>query len=117
MIKSFFPFTNRLNRPYKTLNFSLFFPKKVQEKDVLDVFKGSVGLPSHHAPPNIMSHFTAREKCSKLSEKRYLPPANQEGMTLSAVVGYGGDGRKNLVWHPATGKTIFDVVKSELNET
>ena len=58
---------------------------------------------SHHAPPKVMAHFKAREKISKLAEKRYSAPPNQAGLTLNSVVGYDGLGRNNMIWHPITG--------------
>ncbi|XP_065066075.1 WD repeat-containing protein 90-like [Rhopilema esculentum] len=58
---------------------------------------------SHHAPPKVMAHFKAREKISKLAEKRYSAPPNQAGLKLNSVVGYDGLGRSNMIWHPVTG--------------
>jgi len=36
-------------------------------------------------------------------QKRYLAPANQESLKLQSIIGYNGNGRDNLVWHPYTG--------------
>ena len=71
---------------------------------------------SHHAPPKVMAHFKARDKISKLAEKRYSAPPNQAGLTLNSVVGYDGLGRNNMIWHPITG-TFYLLNFSSINFT
>ncbi|CAF4514119.1 unnamed protein product, partial [Didymodactylos carnosus] len=34
--------------------------------------------------------------------KRYLAPLNQDGLKLSSIIGYNGNGRENVIWHPQT---------------
>lgn len=36
-------------------------------------------------------------------QRRYIAPPNQAGLKLKSVLGYNGNGRGNLVWHPDTG--------------
>lgn len=39
-----------------------------------------------------------------LFQRRYTAPPNQAGLKLKSVIGYNGNGRDNMVWHPDTGK-------------
>jgi hypothetical protein len=36
-------------------------------------------------------------------QRRYIAPPNQAGLKLKSVLGYNGNGRGNIVWHPDTG--------------
>jgi len=58
---------------------------------------------TNHAPPNISSHFKATKRYSTISEKRYVAPLNQCGMKLEGVVGFNGNSRNSIAWHPETG--------------
>ncbi|CAF0722865.1 unnamed protein product [Didymodactylos carnosus] len=42
-------------------------------------------------------------------QKRYLAPPNQEGLKLSSIIGYNGNGRENVIWHPHTGLFVYSV--------
>ena len=37
-------------------------------------------------------------------QRRYTAPPNQAGLSLESVIGYNGNGRGNMIWHPDTGK-------------
>ncbi|XP_022092508.1 WD repeat-containing protein 90-like isoform X1 [Acanthaster planci] len=53
--------------------------------------------------PSCYSHFVARENRTQMAQRRYIAPPKQAGMKLKSVLGYNGNGRGNLVWHPDTG--------------
>jgi len=48
--------------------------------------------------PNVTKHYKRRECISVLAERRYTAPPNQAGIQLKSVLGYNGNGRKNMVW-------------------
>ncbi|KAK3717349.1 hypothetical protein QZH41_011587, partial [Actinostola sp. cb2023] len=57
-----------------------------------------------HSPPNVCRHFKKRaNKTSVLAKCRYTAPPNQAGLTLKSVLGYNGEGRKNIIWKYDTG--------------
>ncbi|XP_071478368.1 WD repeat-containing protein 90-like [Diadema antillarum] len=58
--------------------------------------------PSHDRP-RCRSHFVARPNSSKLAQRRYIAPADQAGLRLKRVLGYNGNGRGNVIWHPDSG--------------
>ena len=37
-------------------------------------------------------------------QRRYTAPPNLAGIQLKSVIGYNGNGRANMVWHPDTGR-------------
>ena len=39
-------------------------------------------------------------------QRRYTVPPNLAGIELKSVIGYNGNGRGNMVWHPDTGKQV-----------
>ena len=40
-------------------------------------------------------------------QRRYTAPPNQAGLKLKSIIGYNGNGRDNMVWHPDTGRSIM----------
>lgn len=42
-------------------------------------------------------------------QKRYIAPTNQESLKLHSIIGYNGNGRKNLIWYPSTGFFAYTV--------
>lgn len=42
-------------------------------------------------------------------QKRYVAPTNQESLKLQSIIGYNGNGRDNLIWHPSTGFFAYTV--------
>lgn len=54
-------------------------------------------------PPKVTKHYKRRECISSLAERRYTAPPNQAGLELKSVLGYNGNGRKNMVWKYDTG--------------
>lgn len=46
---------------------------------------------------------------SSLAERRYTAPPNQAGLQLKSVLGYNGNGRKNMVWKYDTGNNNSSV--------
>ena len=40
---------------------------------------------------------------SSLAERRYTAPPKQAGLQLKSVLGYNGNGRKNMIWKYDTG--------------
>jgi len=38
-----------------------------------------------------------------------MPPTNQESLKLQLIIGYNGNGRDNLVWHPYTGFFAYTI--------
>uniref|UniRef100_A0A671RFH1 WD repeat-containing protein 90-like n=1 Tax=Sinocyclocheilus anshuiensis TaxID=1608454 RepID=A0A671RFH1_9TELE len=48
-------------------------------------------------------HFTPRFKTSTT----VAPPSGQAGLSLTAVIGYNGNGRNNMVWNPDTGLFVY----------
>ena len=54
-----------------------------------------------HAP-KVTRHYK-RHPCSSLAERRYTAPPNQAGLQLKSVLGYNGNGRKNMIWKYDTG--------------
>ncbi|KAI4898063.1 hypothetical protein NFI96_018064 [Prochilodus magdalenae] len=57
--------------------------------------------------PDCYKHFTPRYKTSVLDKSTVIPPPEQEGLSLKAVVGYNGNGRNNMVWNPDTGLFVY----------
>ncbi|KAK2180206.1 hypothetical protein NP493_453g01010 [Ridgeia piscesae] len=53
--------------------------------------------------PTAHKHFEQKVKNHALAQRRYAPPPNQAGLKLKSVIGYNGNGRGNMVWHPDTG--------------
>lgn len=39
-------------------------------------------------------------------QRRYTAPPNQAGVKLKSVIGYNGNGRGNMVWHPDSGTYV-----------
>ena len=56
----------------------------------------------HHVP-KVTRHYKRRPCSSSLAERRYTAPPNQAGLQLKSVLGYNGNGRKNMVWKYDTG--------------
>jgi len=56
----------------------------------------------HHVP-KVSRHYKRRPCSSSLAERRYTAPPNQAGLQLKSVLGYNGNGRKNMVWKYDTG--------------
>lgn len=56
----------------------------------------------HHAP-KVTRHYKRCPCSSFLAERRYTAPPNQAGLQLKSVLGYNGNGRKNMVWKYDTG--------------
>lgn len=56
-----------------------------------------------HDRPRCYSHFVAKPNASQLAQRRYVAPSSQAGLRLKRVLGYNGNGRGNMVWHPDTG--------------
>ena len=42
-----------------------------------------------------------------VSQRRYIAPPNQAGLKLKTVLGYNGNGRGNMVWHPDSGLFVY----------
>ncbi|CAF2433293.1 unnamed protein product [Rotaria sp. Silwood2] len=61
------------------------------------------------SPSSIRRHFIQQINHSQLAKKRYLAPINQESLKLQTIIGYNGNGRENLVWHPHTGFFAYTV--------
>ncbi|CAF3688347.1 unnamed protein product [Rotaria sordida] len=61
------------------------------------------------SPLSIRRHFIQRINHSQLAKKRYIAPINQESLKLQTIIGYNGNGRENLVWHPITGFFAYTV--------
>ncbi|XP_030654477.1 WD repeat-containing protein 90 isoform X3 [Nomascus leucogenys] len=62
------------------------------------------GAPRTTYLASYKSFTPARVSCSPHSAKgTFLPPASGGWLRLKAVVGYGGNGRANMVWRPDTG--------------
>ncbi|KAJ8318923.1 hypothetical protein KUTeg_004014 [Tegillarca granosa] len=57
--------------------------------------------------PTSHKHFQQREKIYGMAQRRYTAPPNQAGLKLKSVIGYNGNGRGNIVWHPDTGLFIY----------
>uniref|UniRef100_A0A672KHC3 WD repeat domain 90 n=1 Tax=Sinocyclocheilus grahami TaxID=75366 RepID=A0A672KHC3_SINGR len=53
--------------------------------------------------PDCYKHFTSRFKTSTT----VAPPSGQAGLSLTAVIGYNGNGRNNMVWNPDTGLFVY----------
>lgn len=53
--------------------------------------------------PMVTKHYKRRKEVSSLPERRYTAPPNQAGLQLKSVLGYNGNGRKNMVWKYDTG--------------
>ncbi|XP_061849594.1 WD repeat-containing protein 90 isoform X2 [Colius striatus] len=53
--------------------------------------------------PDCYRHFTPRFRASLLPQSFLPAPAGSEVLELKAVIGYNGNGRGNMVWHPDTG--------------
>ena len=56
-----------------------------------------------HPPPTVTKHFKRHDNMSSLAERRYTAPPNQAGLQLKSVLGYNGNGRKNMIWKYDTG--------------
>ncbi|XP_063961233.1 WD repeat-containing protein 90-like isoform X2 [Lytechinus pictus] len=56
-----------------------------------------------HDSPRCYSHFVAKPNKSQLAQRRYIAPSNQAGLELKRVLGYNGNGRGNVIWHPDSG--------------
>lgn len=56
-----------------------------------------------HYAPKVTRHYKRRPSSSFLAERRYTAPPNQAGLQLRSVLGYNGNGRKNMVWKCDTG--------------
>ncbi|RMX43573.1 hypothetical protein pdam_00010827, partial [Pocillopora damicornis] len=56
-----------------------------------------------HPVPKVTRHYRCRARTSSLADRRYTAPPNQAGLQLKSVLGYNGNGRKNLVWKYDTG--------------
>ena len=56
-----------------------------------------------HYAPKVTRHYKRRLSSSFLAERRYTAPPNQAGLQLKSVLGYNGNGRKNMVWKYDTG--------------
>lgn len=56
-----------------------------------------------HHPPKVTRHYKRRACNSFLAERRYTAPPNQAGLQLKSVLGYSGNGRRNMVWKYDTG--------------
>ncbi|XP_016417962.1 WD repeat-containing protein 90-like [Sinocyclocheilus rhinocerous] len=57
--------------------------------------------------PDCYKHFTPRFKTSVLDQTTVAPPSGQAGLSLTAVIGYNGNGRNNMVWNPDTGLFVY----------
>ncbi|XP_069124737.1 WD repeat-containing protein 90-like isoform X4 [Argopecten irradians] len=75
--------------------------------------EGETVKPSSH------KHFQQREQTYGMAQRRYTAPPNQAGLKLKSVIGYNGNGRGNMVWHPDTGLFAYTcgcmVVVEDLN--
>lgn len=60
-------------------------------------------------PPKVTKHYKRHEFMSSLAERRYTAPPNQVGLQLKSVLGYNGNGRKNMVWKYDTGNNNSSV--------
>ncbi|XP_068672849.1 WD repeat-containing protein 90-like isoform X2 [Montipora foliosa] len=78
--------------PARRLNFNIpnAAEAKLQKTDLLQ-------------PPVATKHYKRRKEVSTLPERRYTAPPNQAGLQLKSVLGYNGNGRKNMVWKFDTG--------------
>ena len=78
--------------PAKRLNFNLHAPVdvRIQNTEPLQA-------------PMVTKHYKRRKEVSSLPERRYTAPPNQAGLQLKSVLGYNGNGRKNMVWKYDTG--------------
>nr|XP_006813552.1 PREDICTED: WD repeat-containing protein 90-like [Saccoglossus kowalevskii] len=63
----------------------------------------SPGRPHAVPKPTVLKHFRQRETQSQMAQRRYTAPPNQSGLRLKSVIGFNGNGRGNMVWHPDTG--------------
>lgn len=59
-----------------------------------------------HHPPEVTRHYKRRACNSFLAERRYTAPPNQAGLQLKSVLGYNGNGRRNMVWKYDTGTCV-----------
>ncbi|XP_077979468.1 WD repeat-containing protein 90-like [Glandiceps talaboti] len=57
--------------------------------------------------PLVMKHFKQRVKQSQMAQRRYTAPPQQAGLKLKSVIGYNGNGRNNMVWHPDSGLFVY----------
>ncbi|XP_053384270.1 WD repeat-containing protein 90-like isoform X2 [Mercenaria mercenaria] len=57
--------------------------------------------------PGAFKHFVQREKKHAMAQRRYTAPPNQAGIRLRSVIGYNGNARNNMVWHPDTGLFVY----------
>ncbi|XP_052262541.1 WD repeat-containing protein 90-like isoform X2 [Dreissena polymorpha] len=57
--------------------------------------------------PAAHKHFVQREKKHGMAQRRYTAPPNQAGVRLKSVIGYNGNARNNMVWHPDTGLFVY----------
>ncbi|KAJ6659778.1 hypothetical protein lerEdw1_018494 [Lerista edwardsae] len=59
--------------------------------------------PQNNVRPDCYRHFAPRFKTS-VPSKAFTPPLpGNEGLKLKAIIGYNGNGRRNMVWNPDTG--------------
>ncbi|XP_066496904.1 WD repeat-containing protein 90 [Tiliqua scincoides] len=59
--------------------------------------------PQNNVRPDCYRHFTPRFKTSAPSKVLTSPLGGNEGLKLKAIIGYNGNGRRNMVWNPDTG--------------
>ncbi|XP_056017616.1 WD repeat-containing protein 90-like isoform X2 [Ostrea edulis] len=82
-------------------------PIKFQTKKVFGKRPGTTSPTGEPVKPVCVKHFLARKKEYGLAQRRYTAPPNQAGVKLKSVIGYNGNGRGNMVWHPDTGLFIY----------
>ncbi|WAQ96619.1 WDR90-like protein [Mya arenaria] len=65
------------------------------------------GANTEIVKPRAAKHFQQREKKHGMAQRRYTAPPNQAGVRLRSVIGYNGNARNNMVWHPDTGLFVY----------
>ncbi|XP_072042911.1 WD repeat-containing protein 90-like [Amphiura filiformis] len=82
-------------------------PESLQHTEILAEelsHQGELILPqSRTDKPNCYRHFVAKPNQSQMAQRRYIAPPSQAGLKLKTVLGYNGNGRSNMVWHPDSG--------------
>ncbi|XP_071815143.1 WD repeat-containing protein 90-like isoform X2 [Apostichopus japonicus] len=70
--------------------------------------------------PSCLKHFIPKQNNSQMAQRRYTAPPNQAGLRLKSVLGFNGNGRGNVIWHPETGLFVYTsgciVVIEDLND-
>ncbi|XP_070579992.1 WD repeat-containing protein 90-like isoform X2 [Ptychodera flava] len=73
------------------------------EKVLAPADERASGKDGSNHKPYVMKHFKQRVKQSQMAQRRYTASPSQAGLKLKSVIGYNGNGRNNVVWHPDSG--------------